>query len=233
MAYTHPDSLTLATSDVLQAGSHWNPLKENFKSLLTDPSTFGLIKPQSGATVTGSMQVLGRLDVSSELVVPGSVSVGAIDATSGFSYGGAFTQQLLQRVHVFDTTSRASASAVFSVYTVASITPVHSRSTLLIRAGYTGLSLTPNADIGIIHAHLARNPTVAASIAYLTDSSNVSGSALNFFGGGAVAAYATVFIERVDSASNLFPKQYGINWNHGGTGTTAITNGFITIEEWL
>ncbi len=232
MPYINPTCLTHVASDILTA-SDWNSAKDNFTSLMTDPSTFGQILPKSGGIATGSFRVLGNLDVSSALMVPGSADFGTVNADSAFFLNNAPTVQLLQRVHVFTTNSRGSASTVFSTYLIASITAINSRSTILVRAGIY-LRADGNATPSVSDANLVRNPTVATSLALLTDSSNGGTGYGGVVYDTAVSVQQEVQFERVDSSGNLDPKQYGINWHRSsGTPTVGAIGGHVTLEEWL
>lgn len=212
-----------------------------------------LMQQASGApSPSGVWSLNGNLSVSSQLLVAGQQvqlagAVGGVDsaalynATSGYNLRGFPTKQLLQRIVVpISTTSRGSVTATYSTYMVGSITPVSSLSTLYVKA-WVDVFITGNATPVTLGTHLMRNPAMVASFGYLTNS--LLGNQSNTVGGGigiiqnpgtAAALAARMSYDCVDSATNVDPKQFGIDWNNMYAGAAAgITAGGLVIEEWL
>lgn len=207
-------------------------------SVLNAPGShhFGQITVDSGIVgLLSATESFNSINVTSGIVAPQVSSFGMLNAASGFTLRGFATKQLLQRVHVFDTTSRGSASATFSTYTVASLTPVSSLSTLLVRAG-VDYACAADASINVLNLHLMRNPLAVASFAYLT-ASNADASVVrpgNVNGTTTQPLMSTYVFERVDSSVNLDPKQYGVDWARvNGSVAGAVFTGYVTVEEWL
>jgi len=212
---------------------------------------YSLMAQESGAPRPTGVWCMDTLNVGSSLtvqgvavagVVAGANSGGSFNVTSDFKVRGNTTKQLLQRVHLLSTTSRSSATTVYSTYAVASLTPVSSVSQIFVRAGLYYFLPADTTAATMIGMHLMRNPmTAATSFNYLTNCSAATASGgMGNVGGWSLAAGFTVNghvgFEAVDSTGNLDPRQYGIDWNRGGTAPTvpaAIFGGYITIEEWL
>jgi hypothetical protein len=186
----------------------------------------------SDVASVNTLNVAGTLALTN-LAVTGPGSFGSVNVGSEYQFRGAHVPQLLQRVHRYDATSRASVSATYSTYMVASLTPVCSGSALLVRAGIY-IRMVDASTPGQLGSHLARNPMVVNSLAYLTNCSNVIGAPGNFVGDNLFQQTGLMPFERMDSASNVDPRQYGVNWARAaGIGTVSITGAFVTIEEWM
>ncbi len=192
----------------------------------------GLFAP--GSSDFGSINVRSLFNLNGGIGVPGVSSFGALNVASDFQIRGVHTKQLLQRVHVFDTTSRSSSTATFSSYVVASITPLSSLSQIHIRAGLH-VNLQTDAGIVIMGSHLMRNPLGAAtSMAFLTSSSANVQNFNHITGHTDTDTRLDVVFERVDSSINVDPKTYAVDWARvNGTNLAAVWGGYVTLEEWL
>ena len=207
---------------------------------------YSLMAQESGAPRPTGVWCMDTLNVGSTLTAQAfnapTFSANSL-AAGAFKEGGVSIKQLLQRIYFKDTTSRGSLSQVFSTYTIASITPLSSLSTLLVRAGiYYGLASPSGLEVQFA-SHLMRNPTVVGSFAYLTNSAAPLTSAnVGQPMGGVVAGGTGVAVlgeisglmafEAVDSVTTLDPRQYGVDWSTF-SGTACIAGGYLTVEEWL
>ncbi len=201
-------------------------------------SSFDSVSVASGYSAPG-VSSFDQIQAASGYASAGVASFGTANAASGFNLRGVPTKHLLQRIPFFSTTSRGTTSAVFSTYAVASITPLSSLSTILVRAGiyYT---IIGGGAASTLDSHLMRNPTGAASsFAYLTNSAvsqnaNV-GAAMGAAWGNNIGLpiAGLMAFEAADSAGNLDARQYGIDWHGLGGSVIGIQGGYVTVEEWL
>lgn len=161
-------------------------------------------------------------------------------AAGVFNVGGQAARQKLQEVNFYTENQNTTfiLNTYYGQFYVGSITPVSSLSTLKIRAGVYYNLMEGAAGIAYMGSHLKRNPANVSSGIYLTSCAvpsniaNVGVVAGNTVGQG--NRQGLMAFERVDSAGNLDPKQYGIAWALGVTSTgLTITAGYVTIEEWL